>query len=53
MSAACSTCRCKLESGTVDMDDGEILSKKEREQNYVLACQAHPTSAGVVVNFDV
>jgi len=53
MSAACSTCRAKLESGTVSMEDDEILSKKEKSQNYILSCQAHPTSDGVVVNFDV
>lgn len=53
MSAACSTCRAKLETGTVSMEDDEILSKKEKEQNYILTCQAHPTSDGVVVNFDV
>lgn len=53
MSAACATCRCKLEAGTVEMEDAEILSKKEREQNYILSCQAHPTSPGVVLNFDV
>lgn len=53
MSAACATCRCKLEAGTVEMEDSEILSKKEKAQNYVLSCQAHPTSDGVVLNFDV
>ena len=53
MSAACATCRCKLEAGTVEMEDSEILSKKEKAQNFVLSCQAHPTSAGVVLNFDV
>jgi len=53
MSAACSTCRAKLESGTVSMEDDEILSKKEKAQNYILSCQAHATSEGVVVNFDV
>lgn len=53
MSAACATCRAKVLSGEVAMDDSEMLSKKELEENYILTCQAHPTTPNVVITYDV
>ncbi len=52
MVAACCTCRAKLLSGQVEMDDRESLTDDEIEEGYVLTCQAHPKSHGVVLNFD-
>lgn len=49
---ACSTCRAKLISGTVIMDEHDALTDSEIEEGYVLTCQAHPTSDNVLVNFD-
>jgi ring-1,2-phenylacetyl-CoA epoxidase subunit PaaE len=49
----CATCRCKIESGDVVMDINYALEKDELEKGFVLACQAHPRSEQVVVNFDV
>lgn len=49
----CATCRCKIESGEVSMDVNYSLEKDELEQGFVLACQAHPRSEQVIVNFDV
>ena len=52
MAAACATCRAKVVSGNVVMDDREMLSDEEIEEGYVLTCQAHPTTADVVINYD-
>lgn len=53
MVAACCTCRAKLMSGNVIMDDRESLSDAEIEKGYVLTCQARPKSHGIVLNFDI
>ena len=48
----CSTCKAKLISGQVEMDITHGLEKHEIEAGYILACQAHPVSDEVVVDFD-
>ena len=48
----CSTCKCKLVKGEVDMDISHGLEAQERESGYILSCQAHPISDEVVVDFD-
>ena len=50
--AVCCTCKAKVESGKVNMDANYALSDKEVEDGFVLACQAHPASAKVILNFD-
>lgn len=52
MVGACTTCRCKLSEGSVEMGDCEALTPKEIEQGYILSCQAKPTSSKLSVNFD-
>lgn len=52
MVGACTTCRCKLIEGSVEMGDSEALTPKEIEQGYLLSCQAKPTSSQLKVNFD-
>lgn len=49
---ACSTCRAKLESGRVYMEEHDALTDMEIEDGYVLTCQAHPISDEVIVNYD-
>lgn len=49
----CATCKCKLEQGEVTMDVNYSLEPEEIEKGFILACQSHPRSAQVVVNFDV
>ena len=49
---ACCTCRAKLVSGTAIMDEREALSDDEVADGYVLTCQAHPTSDGVLADYD-
>lgn len=53
MVAACCTCRAKLLSGKVEMDDRESLTDGEIAKGYVLTCQSHPKSHGIVLNYDV
>ena len=53
MVAACCTCRAKLVSGKVEMDDRESLTDAEINKGYVLTCQAHPKSHGIVLNYDM
>ncbi len=49
----CSTCKCEVKEGTVEMKVNYALDDKEVARNLVLSCQAVPTSKKVVVNFDV
>ncbi len=48
----CCTCRAKLVSGSVTMMRNYSLEPWEMEQGFVLACQSHPTSATVSLDFD-
>ncbi|MBY8881327.1 2Fe-2S iron-sulfur cluster-binding protein [Actinacidiphila acidipaludis] len=48
----CGTCRTKLLSGEVRMDRNFALEPEETEAGYVLACQSHPVTAVVEVDFD-
>lgn len=49
---ACCTCRAKLLQGTAIMDEREALSDDEIDDGYILTCQAHPTSDGVIADYD-
>lgn len=48
----CSTCRAKIVEGSAAMDVNYALEPWELEAGFVLTCQARPTSARVVVDFD-
>jgi ring-1,2-phenylacetyl-CoA epoxidase subunit PaaE len=49
----CSTCKCEVLEGAVEMKINYALSDKEVAQNLVLSCQAVPTTDKVKVDFDV
>jgi ring-1,2-phenylacetyl-CoA epoxidase subunit PaaE len=49
----CGTCRAKLVSGTVEMQENFALEPEELERGYVLTCQSLPTSEAVSVDYDV
>jgi len=49
----CSTCKCKVKDGDVEMKINYALEESEVDQNLVLSCQAVPTTDKVVVDFDV
>ncbi len=48
----CGTCRAFRVSGEVRMDRNFALEPEETEAGYVLACQSHPVSDTVELNFD-
>ncbi|TYB72529.1 phenylacetate-CoA oxygenase/reductase subunit PaaK [Bizionia gelidisalsuginis] len=49
----CSTCKCQVKEGAVEMKVNYALDDNEVAQNYILSCQAVPTTDKVVVDFDV
>jgi len=51
-SGACSTCMAKVTSGKVEMDACYALDDDEVANGYILACQAHPTTPDVVIEFE-
>ena len=48
----CSTCRCRVLEGEVDMVANHALEDYEVEKGYVLSCQSFPVTDKVVVDFD-
>ena len=48
----CCTCKAKLVEGEVAMDVHWGLEEEEVEKGYILACQSHPKTEKVVVDFD-
>jgi ring-1,2-phenylacetyl-CoA epoxidase subunit PaaE len=48
----CGTCRARLVEGEVEMDQNYALEADEQEAGFVLACQSHPTTERVTLDFD-
>ncbi len=48
----CSSCLCKVTEGKAVMVKNSILSDDEVEEGLILACQAHPTTAKITIDFD-
>jgi ring-1,2-phenylacetyl-CoA epoxidase subunit PaaE len=48
----CSTCRTRLARGQVEMDQNFALEDWELERGFILACQAHPTTAEIELDYD-
>jgi ring-1,2-phenylacetyl-CoA epoxidase subunit PaaE len=51
-SGVCSTCRCKVVSGKVDMDANYALEDYEVARGFVLSCQSFPQTDALVIDFD-
>lgn len=49
----CSTCKCRVVEGSVEMKINYALVEEELNSGLVLSCQAVPTTDKVVVDFDV
>ncbi|HEV3224301.1 MAG TPA: 2Fe-2S iron-sulfur cluster-binding protein [Puia sp.] len=49
----CATCRAKLLNGKVTMDQNYALADEEIEQGFILACQSHPVSEKLAIDFDI
>jgi ring-1,2-phenylacetyl-CoA epoxidase subunit PaaE len=48
----CSTCRCKVLEGEVEMLTNHALEDYEVEKGYVLSCQSYAVTDTVVVDYD-
>jgi ring-1,2-phenylacetyl-CoA epoxidase subunit PaaE len=48
----CCTCRAKLVSGEVEMERNYSLEPWELQAGFVLACQAHPRTPRLALDFD-
>lgn len=48
----CSSCICKVTQGSAVMEKNSILTDSEVEEGLVLACQAHPTTPTISIDFD-
>jgi len=48
----CSTCKCKVVEGEVEMDNNFALEDYEVAAGYVLSCQSYPVSDKVVLDYD-
>ncbi len=49
----CATCRAKLVKGKVTMEENYALADEELEQGFILACQSHPASDKLTIDFDI
>ena len=48
----CSSCMCKVTEGKAVMIKNSILTDSEIEEGLILACQAHPTTSKITIDFD-
>jgi ring-1,2-phenylacetyl-CoA epoxidase subunit PaaE len=48
----CATCRTHVSEGEVEMDANYGLEPWEVEKGYILACQSHPVTETVVLDYD-
>ena len=48
----CSTCRCRIVEGEVEMVANHALEDYEVEKGYVLSCQSFPVTDRVVIDYD-
>jgi ring-1,2-phenylacetyl-CoA epoxidase subunit PaaE len=48
----CSTCKCKVLEGEVEMIANHALEDYEVKNGYILSCQSFPLSDKIVVNYD-
>jgi ring-1,2-phenylacetyl-CoA epoxidase subunit PaaE len=48
----CSTCRCKVVVGEVDMDANFALEDYEVKRGFILSCQSFPVTDKLIIDFD-
>ena len=48
----CSSCICRITEGAADMKKNQILTDSEVAEGLTLACQAHPTTTTIKIDFD-
>jgi ring-1,2-phenylacetyl-CoA epoxidase subunit PaaE len=52
LAGACSTCMAKVTKGGVKMEVCFAIDDDEIAEGYILACQSHPTTPEVYVDFE-
>lgn len=52
LGGACGTCKAKITTGAVTMEQNFALRAAELEAGFVLTCQSHPTTPTVAVDYD-
>ena len=48
----CSTCKCRLISGEVEMAANHALEDYEVDKGFILSCQSYPLTDKLVVDYD-
>ena len=48
----CSTCKCKVIEGKVEMDANFALEDYEVREGYILSCQSFPITDKVTIDYD-
>ncbi|BBM87805.1 2Fe-2S iron-sulfur cluster-binding protein [Candidatus Uabimicrobium amorphum] len=51
-SGFCTECKAKLLSGSVDLEVKTGLDEQDIKENYILTCQAYPTSQKLEITYD-
>ncbi|MGH3466754.1 MAG: fatty acid desaturase [Thermocrispum sp.] len=52
MGGACGTCRAKLLTGTVEMEQNLVLTEQDLGEGYILTCQSYPTADRIDIDYD-
>ena len=52
LGGACGTCRARVTTGAVSMEQNFALQTAETEAGFILTCQSHPTTPTVAVDYD-
>ena len=48
----CATCKARLISGKIMMEERDSLTDEDIENGLILTCQAHPLTDNVFINYD-
>ena len=52
LGGACGTCKARITTGAVSMEQNFALNTAEVEAGFILTCQSHPTTPTVAVDYD-
>ncbi|NDV10656.1 2Fe-2S iron-sulfur cluster binding domain-containing protein [Rhodococcus sp. IEGM 248] len=52
LGGACGTCKARVTTGAVSMEQNFALQTAETEAGFILTCQSHPTTPTVAVDYD-
>ncbi|RZK68420.1 MAG: 2Fe-2S iron-sulfur cluster binding domain-containing protein, partial [Rhodococcus sp. (in: high G+C Gram-positive bacteria)] len=52
LGGACGTCKARVITGKVSMEQNFALQKAETDAGFILTCQSHPTTPTAAVDYD-